>query len=129
MFEISSNYLDIVLKASTISSCLSSERDIIKSLSYPNRNNSAPKGAQFSVHKNPNYLFIQFGAKSNKNLVHQKGQRITYILTRPCMIFSSFFSEVKQRFCRYMQGKESLLYWRFFQQNQEIYLWLNYEVK
>ena len=29
--------------------------------------------------------------RSNKNVVQQKGQRIAYILTRPCMIFFRFF--------------------------------------
>ena len=33
----------------------------------------------------------------NKNVVQQKGQHITYILTRPCMIFLGF-SEVKNAF-------------------------------
>ena len=40
---------------------------------------------------NPNNLSIELGAKSNKNVVQQKGQRIAYILTRPCMIFFRFF--------------------------------------
>ena len=31
-------------------------------------------------------MSIELGAKSNKNVVQQKDQRITYILTRPCMI-------------------------------------------
>ena len=48
-------------------------------------------------------------AKSNKIVIQQKGQRTTYILTRPCMLILGF-SEVKMRFCRYMQCKESLLY-------------------
>ena len=34
-----------------------------------------------SAHRNPNYLSIQLGAKSNENAVQQKGQCITYILT------------------------------------------------
>ena len=46
MFKISSKYLDVVLKVSIISACLSSERDTIKSLSYQNRNKSATRGAQ-----------------------------------------------------------------------------------
>ena len=72
------------------------------------------QGSTIKAHMNPNYLSIQLGAKSNKNDVQQKGKRITFILTRPCMIFLGF-SEVKMRFCRYMQGEESLLYLRFFQ--------------
>ena len=43
-------------------------------------------GSTISAHRNPNYLSIHFGPKSNA--VQQKGQRITYILTRPCMIIS-----------------------------------------
>ena len=44
------------------------------------------------------YLSVKLGAKSNKNVVEQKDQRIKYILTRPCIIvFRSFRS--KMRFC------------------------------
>ena len=32
-------------------------------------------------------LSVQLSAKSNKNVAQQKGQCITYILTRPCLIF------------------------------------------
>ena len=32
------------------------------------------------AHRNPNNLSIQTGAKLNKKVVQQKGQRITYIL-------------------------------------------------
>ena len=46
MFKILSKYLDVVLKASIISASLSSERDIIKSLSLQNKNISATRGAQ-----------------------------------------------------------------------------------
>ena len=55
------------------------------------------QGSTISAHRNPNYLSIQLCAKSNKKVVQQKGQRITYILTRPCMIFLGF-SEVKDAF-------------------------------
>ena len=52
------------------------------------------KRSTISVHRNPNYVSIQPSAKSNKNVVQQKGQSITYILTRPCMIpFRLFRSE------------------------------------
>ena len=51
----------------------------------------------FPDHTHLLFLSIQVGAKSNKNVVQQKGQRITYILTRPCMIFLGF-SEVKNAF-------------------------------
>ena len=45
----------------------------------------------FLDHTHLLFLSIQLGAKSSKNVVQQKGQRITYILTRPCMIFFRFF--------------------------------------
>ena len=45
--------------------------------------------------RNPNYLSIQLGAKSNKNFVQQKAQRNTYILTRPCMVFFKGFKSKK----------------------------------
>ena len=38
-----------------------------------------------------NYLSIQLDAKSKINIVQQKGQCITCILTRSCMIFFRFF--------------------------------------
>ena len=40
-------------------------------------------------------MSIQLGAKSNKTVVQQKVQRITYILTRPGMIFFKVFSMQK----------------------------------
>ena len=48
-------------------------------------------GAQLDPFRNLNYLSVQLGAKSNKNVVQKKGQHITYILTRPCMMFFRFF--------------------------------------
>ena len=63
---------------------------------------------------NLNYLSIQLGANSNKTVVQQNGQLITYISTLPCIFFSA--SEVKKmHLCCYMQGKESHLSGRFFQ--------------
>ena len=55
-----------------------------------------------------------FSAKSYKNVVQQKGQHTKYILIRSCMIFLGLFRSEKTRFCRYIQGKESLLLGRFF---------------
>ena len=37
------------------------------------------QGSTISAHRNPNYLSIQLGAKLNKNVVQQKGKRITLI--------------------------------------------------
>ena len=48
-----------------------------------------------SAHRNPNYLSMQPVAKSNENVVQQKGQSIKYILTRPCMIFFRLFRSEK----------------------------------
>ena len=53
------------------------------------------QGSTITAHRNSNYLSIQVGAKSNKNVVQQKGQRITYILTISCMIFFRFFISTK----------------------------------
>ena len=66
---------------------------------------------------NPYNLSIQLSANSYKNVVQLKGQRITYILQRLCMAFFGC-CEVKTRFCRYMQGKESILFGMFFQLDQ-----------
>ena len=71
----------------------------------------------------PDHTYLLFGPKSNEISVRQKGQRITYILKRPCMIFLGFF-EVKLRFCSHMQGKESLL-----SISSKVYLKSNNEVK
>ena len=57
------------------------------------------QGSTISAHRNPYYLSIQLGAKLNKTVVQQNGQRITYILTRPCMIFIFYvFPKVKNAF-------------------------------
>ena len=69
MFKISSKYLDVVSKASIMSACLSSERDIVKFLSYQNKNKSATTGAQLVPKAIPNYLSKKRGAKPNKNVV------------------------------------------------------------
>ena len=39
-----------------------------------------------SAHMNPYNLYIQLSAKSYK-IALEKGQRITYILSRPCIFF------------------------------------------
>ena len=52
------------------------------------------------------YSLTIFGAKSNKNVIQQKVQRITYNLTRPCMIHIKF-SGVKYVF---LSLHERLLY-------------------
>ena len=43
----------------------------------------------------PTTCLYMLGAKSTENVVQQKGQRITYILTRPNMIFFRFLRNKK----------------------------------
>ena len=95
MFKVSSKYLDVVLKASILSACLFGKRHHKVSLKTK-LESIGNHGSTISAHRNPNYLSIQLGANSNKNVVQQKGQCITYILTRPCMIFlGSEYTETK----------------------------------
>ena len=47
-----------------------------------------------SAHRNPNYFSIQLEAKSNKNIVQQKGQRIVFLVRL-------FQLERKQRYGRH----------------------------
>ena len=56
-------------------------------------------------------MSIQLAAKSNKNVIQQKSQRITYILTRPCMIFLGF-SEVKNAFLSLHARKRESSLWK-----------------
>ena len=68
---------------------------IIKSLSQQNRNKLATRGAHLvPIGISTICLYV----KSNKNVVQQKGHRITYILTRPCMIFLRYFRSKKMCF-------------------------------
>ena len=67
-----SKYLDVVLKAPITSAYLSSERDIIKS-SHNKTGINWQLGEHSLCHRNPNYLSIQLGAKSNKKYCPTEG--------------------------------------------------------
>ena len=83
MFKISFKYLDAVLKAS-ITSAAYQQKETSQSPSH-NKTGLIGNGGStiIGAHRNPNYLSKPLCAKSNKNVVQQKGQRITYILIWP----------------------------------------------
>ena len=57
---------------------------------------------------------MQLGAKSNKNVVQQKRSAHHIHFDKTMHDIFKVFYKVKMRVCHYMQGKESLLYSRFF---------------
>ena len=122
MSKISSKYIDVVLKASIISVCLSSERNIIKAAHITKQEKSATKEPQLVPIGIPttclyNLVPNRMNMLSNKRSAHH----IQFDKTMHG-ILSAVLKFKKTPFCRYMQGKESFLFGRFFKFDSYVYL-------